>query len=185
MMTTSSNHSPGLRRLARFRSFHGAGLQYEGQTSSISFGAYGQRPQGRLGTVGILGNHDLWFQLADDGLLPNGLRRSCALSGVTLLRNQAAVVGGIQFIGIDDLWSPCFDPERCQREESRRLYFGAVSLTPMLRIKPVWSLTRVDLVWHTHGGQCKPPFLPPPLVPVKNSAMWPRDRINGEPSHVH
>jgi hypothetical protein len=21
---------------------------------------------------------------------------------------------------------------------------------------------------HTHGGQCKPPFLPPPLLPVKN-----------------
>ena len=21
---------------------------------------------------------------------------------------------------------------------------------------------------HTHGGQCKPPFLPPPLMPVRN-----------------
>jgi predicted MPP superfamily phosphohydrolase len=21
---------------------------------------------------------------------------------------------------------------------------------------------------HTHGGQCKPPFLPPPLIPVRN-----------------
>jgi len=21
---------------------------------------------------------------------------------------------------------------------------------------------------HTHGGQCKPPFLPPPLIPVNN-----------------
>jgi uncharacterized protein len=21
---------------------------------------------------------------------------------------------------------------------------------------------------HTHGGQCKPPFLPPPLLPVEN-----------------
>jgi predicted MPP superfamily phosphohydrolase len=24
------------------------------------------------------------------------------------------------------------------------------------------------LAGHTHGGQCKPPFLPPPLLPVKN-----------------
>jgi predicted MPP superfamily phosphohydrolase len=23
---------------------------------------------------------------------------------------------------------------------------------------------------HTHGGQCKPPFLPPPLLPVRNRA---------------
>lgn len=24
------------------------------------------------------------------------------------------------------------------------------------------------LAGHTHGGQCKPPFLPPPLLPVAN-----------------
>ena len=24
------------------------------------------------------------------------------------------------------------------------------------------------LAGHTHGGQCKPPFLPPPLLPVNN-----------------
>lgn len=24
------------------------------------------------------------------------------------------------------------------------------------------------LAGHTHGGQCKPPFLPPPIVPVRN-----------------
>ena len=24
------------------------------------------------------------------------------------------------------------------------------------------------LAGHTHGGQCKPPFLPPPLLPVQN-----------------
>jgi predicted MPP superfamily phosphohydrolase len=24
------------------------------------------------------------------------------------------------------------------------------------------------LAGHTHGGQCKPPFLPPPILPVKN-----------------
>jgi predicted MPP superfamily phosphohydrolase len=24
------------------------------------------------------------------------------------------------------------------------------------------------LAGHTHGGQCKPPFLPPPLLPVRN-----------------
>ena len=24
------------------------------------------------------------------------------------------------------------------------------------------------LAGHTHGGQCRPPFLPPPLIPVRN-----------------
>lgn len=25
------------------------------------------------------------------------------------------------------------------------------------------------LAGHTHGGQCKPPFLPPPVLPVRNT----------------
>jgi predicted MPP superfamily phosphohydrolase len=34
---------------------------------------------------------------------------------------------------------------------------------------PVWGNHRGwILCGHTHGGQCKPPFLPPPLLPVKN-----------------
>jgi hypothetical protein len=35
--------------------------------------------------------------------------------------------------------------------------------------EPVWAGYRGwILAGHTHGGQCKPPFLPPPLLPVKN-----------------
>ena len=34
---------------------------------------------------------------------------------------------------------------------------------------PIWEGVRGwVLAGHTHGGQCKPPFLPPPLLPVKN-----------------
>ena len=35
--------------------------------------------------------------------------------------------------------------------------------------KPQWPGYRGwILAGHTHGGQCKPPFLPPPLLPVRN-----------------
>lgn len=35
--------------------------------------------------------------------------------------------------------------------------------------RPAWGDYRGwILAGHTHGGQCKPPFLPPPLLPVKN-----------------
>jgi predicted MPP superfamily phosphohydrolase len=35
--------------------------------------------------------------------------------------------------------------------------------------RPVWGNYKGwILCGHTHGGQCKPPFLPPPLLPVSN-----------------
>jgi hypothetical protein len=33
----------------------------------------------------------------------------------------------------------------------------------------VWGNFRGQILsGHTHGGQCKPPFLPPPMLPVNN-----------------
>ena len=66
-------------------------------------------PRGRLGTVGILGNHDYgrsWRMLdvADE------VSRIAREAGVTILRNQAVTLAGLRFIGLDDLWSPRFDP---------------------------------------------------------------------------
>src|SRR5207237_9168010 len=35
--------------------------------------------------------------------------------------------------------------------------------------RPVWACYQSWILsGHTHGGQCKPPFLPPPLLPVQN-----------------
>src|SRR4051794_37384578 len=35
--------------------------------------------------------------------------------------------------------------------------------------EPVWSSYQGWILsGHTHGGQCKPPFLPPPELPVRN-----------------
>ena len=128
--------------------------------------AYG--PHGRLGTVGILGNHDYGFNwgMLDVAERVSAIARSV---GVTLLRNQAAVVGGIQFVGIDDLWSPCFDPGEILKQKSRDASTLVRCHNPDAADKPVWDLYQGwILAGHTHGGQCKPPFLPPPLLPVKN-----------------
>jgi predicted MPP superfamily phosphohydrolase len=125
-------------------------------------------PHGRLGTVGILGNHDYGFNwgMLDVAERVSAIARSV---GVTLLRNQAAVVGGIQFVGIDDLWSPCFDPGEILKQKSRDASTLVRCHNPDAADKPVWDLYQGwILAGHTHGGQCKPPFLPPPLLPVKN-----------------
>jgi hypothetical protein len=51
--------------------------------------------------------------------------------------------------------------------------FGRAALVlshnPDTADEPVWgSYSGWILAGHTHGGQCKPPFLPPPLLPVRN-----------------
>ena len=125
-------------------------------------------PHGRLGTVGILGNHDYGFnwRMLD---VAERVSQIAISEGVTLLRNQAAVVGGIQFVGIDDLWSPRFDPGEILRQKSRDISTLVLCHNPDAADKPVWDLYQGwILAGHTHGGQCKPPFLPPPLLPVRN-----------------
>ena len=125
-------------------------------------------PHGRLGTVGILGNHDYGFnwRMLD---VARRVSEIASSAGVTLLRNRAAVVGGIQFIGIDDLWSPCFDPGEILKQKSRDDSTLVLCHNPDGADKPVWDFYQGwILAGHTHGGQCKPPFLPPPLLPVRN-----------------
>ena len=125
-------------------------------------------PDAPLGCLAIPGNHDYGWGWSNLPLLEN-LGRRLAGIGVRLLRNEMADVGGLQVAGIDDLWSPCFrpgdvlptlDPERASL---------VLCHNPDAADLPIWSGYRGwILAGHTHGGQCKPPFLPPPLLPVKN-----------------
>jgi len=52
------------------------------------------------------------------------------------------------------------------RREMRKVLATAGTGTLALGLY-TWRVERI-LAGHTHGGQCKPPFLPPPLVPVAN-----------------
>jgi predicted MPP superfamily phosphohydrolase len=61
-------------------------------------------PLGRLATVATLGNHDYgmgWSQAP----IADAIERMLEDRGVTVLRNRSAVLGGLQFVGIDDLWA--------------------------------------------------------------------------------
>jgi predicted MPP superfamily phosphohydrolase len=124
-------------------------------------------PHGRLGTVGILGNHDYGFnwnmtEVADQ------VTTIVRDAGVTLLRNEAFSAGGLQFIGLDDLWSPRFDPVEVIAKGLNKSTL-VLCHNPDAADRSVWGRYQGwILAGHTHGGQCKPPFLPPPLLPVKN-----------------
>lgn len=148
-------------------------------------------PHGKIGTVAALGNHDYgpaWRQMdiADD------VAAVVADAGARILRNQSAAIGGLQFAGLADYWSPEFGAARPVRDllsapprdsGSGALAPAAAAIATLDRTKPtvvlchnpdaldepLWGdLQAWVLAGHTHGGQCKPPFLPPPVLPVRN-----------------
>jgi predicted MPP superfamily phosphohydrolase len=125
-------------------------------------------PHGRIATVGILGNHDYGFrwQMVD---VADQVAEIARAAGVNLLRNQALTFGGLQFLGLDDLWSPRFDPADLLDQKGSDLSTIVLCHNPDAADLSVWGQYRGwILAGHTHGGQCKPPFLPPPLLPVMN-----------------
>jgi predicted MPP superfamily phosphohydrolase len=153
-------------------------------------------PNGKLGTVGVLGNHDYGFgwrhiDVADQ------ISRVLSDAGVHVLRNEVQTIEGLQFAGLADFWGPEFGTYAKQKKITRVLPNGteaegqgpaggrdaAATLGSLVRglptivlahnpdaqDVPIWDGVRCwSLAGHTHGGQVKPPFLPPPILPVDN-----------------
>ena len=125
-------------------------------------------PHGGLGTVGILGNHDYGFNWAMPSV-GDQVAKIAGDSGVSILRNQALTVAGLQFLGIDDLWGPRFHPKDLLAQRGQDPATIVLCHNPDAADRDVWGAYQGwILAGHTHGGQCKPPFLPPPLLPVMN-----------------
>lgn len=123
-------------------------------------------PRGKLGTVAVLGNHDYGAGWKQSGVA-DAVSRMLSGIGCVVLRNEAVDLHGLTIGGLDDLWAGrarwgawmnglrapalmlCHNPDACDL--------------------PGWAgYEGWILAGHTHGGQCRPPFLPPPLLPVKN-----------------
>ncbi len=125
-------------------------------------------PRGRLGTFATLGNHDYGKRWSE----PAVARQVAALlgqAGCTVLRNQQAEVAGLKIVGLDDLWGRQFRPQLVLPQLAPGEPALVLSHNPDTCDRPGWSEYRGwILAGHTHGGQCKPPFLPPPLLPVRN-----------------
>ena len=139
-------------------------------------------PQGRLATVASLGNHD-YGDAWSDVRVADALTHVVADAGARVLRNEAVDLHGLQVAGLGDFWSPEFhDPGaaplgvadgaamRLLRTLDPARPTVVLSHNPDSVDVPVWGDVRGwVLAGHTHGGQCKPPFLPPPILPVRNA----------------
>jgi hypothetical protein len=148
---------------------------YTGDFTSYEMGSFEHAnhmfaylPLGNRATLGILGNHDYGPAWAH----PEVADRISALAtsaGVRVLRNEVADINGLQVAGLDDLWANRFQPMRALGNLDPKKASLVLSHNPDTVDKPGWGeYAGWVLSGHTHGGQCKPPFLPPPLVPVRN-----------------
>ena len=125
-------------------------------------------PRGADGTFAILGNHDYGHGWSH-GQVAHTVASIARNSGVTVLRNAVAEVRGLQIGGLDDLWAGQFKLEEMFSALDSRRPSLVLSHNPDTLDLPGWrDYSGWVLAGHTHGGQCKPPFLPPPLLPVKN-----------------
>ena len=124
---------------------------------------------GPLGCLAILGNHDYGHGWSD----VDAADRLCGRleeRNVTVLRNESRTVLGLQVVGLDDLWGPFFTPGPMLTATDWDRPTLVLCHNPDAVDLPIWSgYSGWILSGHTHGGQCKPPFLPPPMLPVKNT----------------
>lgn len=125
---------------------------------------------GKIATLGVLGNHDYgenWSQHEVADAICSILQNA----GITVLRNEQREYEGLNFIGFDDYWGINFNPELAMRDFKNDRANIALCHNPDVCDLPVWKdYNSWILSGHTHGGQCKPPFLPAPMLPVKNKA---------------
>jgi predicted MPP superfamily phosphohydrolase len=124
--------------------------------------------KGSMGTLGILGNHDYghnWSQndVADD------ISSILTTAKINVLRNQQKEIEGLNFIGLDDFWATNFQPNSITKRIDDSHANIVLCHNPDVCDLDVWNgYQGWILSGHTHGGQCKPPFLTPPMLPVKN-----------------
>ena len=110
------------------------------------------------GVLAVPGNWEYWRGLRDPASLFEG-------TGVRLLRNEAAEIGGgLWIVGLDDACAG--EPD--EATAFARVPPGAVAVVLMHSPAPFPRVaTRAPLVLagHSHGGQVRLPFLPPLWLP--------------------
>ncbi|MCK5742321.1 MAG: metallophosphoesterase [Chlorobi bacterium] len=123
---------------------------------------------GKLGTIGILGNHDYGYNWSQDEIAEE-VTKLMTDAGIPILRNDQSEMHGLNFIGVDDYWAKKMDHALALRNYDENKANVLLCHNPDACDENVWNNYKGwILAGHTHGGQCKPPFLNPPILPVRN-----------------
>lgn len=123
---------------------------------------------GEMGTVGVLGNHDYGHYYKQPEVA-NSIISILKDRGIEILRNEQSEKEGLHFIGLDDYWGTNFHPEKVMNHIKPTQPSIVLCHNPDVADEAVWNNYQGWILsGHTHGGQCKPPFLEPPVLPVNN-----------------
>jgi predicted MPP superfamily phosphohydrolase len=126
--------------------------------------------KGKLGTAGILGNHDYGHDWVEQNVADN-ITSTLENVGVKVLSNEEYNFNGLNIIGLDDFWGLHFDPKKIMNKHNPDNANLVLCHNPDVCDLDVWNDYKGwILAGHTHGGQVKPPFLKPPILPVKNKS---------------
>lgn len=124
--------------------------------------------KGSIATIGILGNHDYGENWGEPEVA-NSIQTILENTGITVLRNEAKTLSGLTVIGMDDYWGTNFNPELALEQYDSSKANIVLCHNPDVCDEDVWGgYNSWILSGHTHGGQVRPPFLTPPMLPVKN-----------------
>lgn len=123
---------------------------------------------GSIGTAGVLGNHDFGHRWRQPKVA-NAISAIMEQAGVKMLRNEKKSFKGLNIIGFDDLLSTTFYPQKVMNTYNPDQANLVLCHNPDACDRKIWNGYKGWILsGHTHGGQCKPPFLSPPILPVKN-----------------
>lgn len=124
--------------------------------------------KGKIGTVGILGNHDYGKNWAEQNVADK-ISGQLTKAGIQILKNDQIDISGLNIIGFDDYWALNFAPEKVMNNYDQSKANLLLCHNPDVCDLDVWNGYKGWILsGHTHGGQCKPPFLNAPMLPVKN-----------------
>ena len=124
--------------------------------------------KGSLGTWAVLGNHDYGWRWSQPDVA-NAIVDILENSKITTLRNTQDEKHGLNVIGIDDYWAINFKPEKVMTMLDQEKANIVLCHNPDVCDLDIWNGYKGWILsGHTHGGQVKPPFVDPPVLPVKN-----------------
>ena len=124
--------------------------------------------KGKIGTVAILGNHDYGKNWSEQKVADQ-ITLLLEKAGISVLKNEQKNLSGLNIIGLDDYWGLNFNPQKVMDKIDHQNANLVLCHNPDVCDLAIWNNYKGWILsGHTHGGQVKPPFLNPLILPVKN-----------------